>query len=140
VGWPMKVGTLMGPDGAAPSDTDERVIEWAAFAGALKAVRDYLRVNGRVPARVMIGAEAVSPADFLVGMARVWAGYEERGKLQREGVRLGRGVEVLPGRLVAKDSPGVFGGWIIHREGFRAPKVLEVGRWQAWTLKPAVRE
>jgi hypothetical protein len=28
---------------------------------------------------------------------------------------------------------------VIHREGFRAPKVLEVARWQAWTLKPAVR-
>ena len=39
---------------------------------------------------------------------------------------------------VAKDSPGLFGGWIIHKEGFRAPKVMEIARLQAWTLKPAI--
>jgi hypothetical protein len=141
VGWPLKVGTLMGPDGAPPAaEEKERVIEWAAFLGALQDVRDYLRVNGRVPARVFVGPEAVSPADFLVGMARVWRGYSETGRVAKEAVRLGKGVEVLPGRYVIKDSPGVFGGWVIHREGFRAPKVLEVARWQAWTLKPTVRE
>jgi hypothetical protein len=134
------MGTLMGPDGAGPASGDrDRVVEWAGFVGALKDVRDYLRVNGRVPARVFIGAEAVSPADFLVGMARVWRGYVETGGVRKEAVRLGKGVEVLPARYVIKDGPGVFGGWVIHREGFRAPKVLEVARWQAWTLKPAVR-
>jgi hypothetical protein len=33
----------------------------------------------------------------------------------------------------------LFGGWIIHKEGFRAPKILEVARQQTWTLKPAIR-
>jgi hypothetical protein len=32
----------------------------------------------------------------------------------------------------------LFGDWIIHKEGFRAPKVLEQARLQAWTLKPAL--
>jgi hypothetical protein len=62
------------------------------------------------------------------------------GKVVEGEVRLGKDVEVLTEKLVAKDTPGLFGGWIIHREGFRAPRVMEVGRWQAWTLKPAVRE
>jgi hypothetical protein len=53
---------------------------------------------------------------------------------------LATNVEVLPARRVAPDTPGLFGGWVIHREGFRAPKILEVARLQAWTLKPARRK
>jgi hypothetical protein len=93
-----------------------------------------------VPARVFIGPDAVPPADFLVGLARVWRIVVREGKVVEGEVRLGKDVEVLTANLVAKDTPGLFGGWIIHKEGFRAPRVMEVGRWQAWTLKPAVRE
>ena len=28
--------------------------------------------------------------------------------------------------------------WVIHKENFRAPKLLELARLQAWTLKPAL--
>ena len=52
----------------------------------------------------------------------------------------GANTGVLPARHIAKDTPNLFGGWVIHRDGFRAPKVLEVARLQAWTLKPAVRK
>jgi hypothetical protein len=55
-------------------------------------------------------------------------------------VTLDCGTEILPARHIAKDTPELFGGWIIHKEGFRAPKILEVARLQAWTLKPAIRE
>ena len=45
---------------------------------------------------------------------------------------------MVAARYVAQDSPELFGGWVIHREGFRAPKIMEVARLQAWTLKPAM--
>ena len=32
----------------------------------------------------------------------------------------------------------LFGGWVIHKEGFRAPKIQDVARLQAWSLKPAL--
>jgi hypothetical protein len=56
-----------------------------------------------------------------------------------QGVELGKHLELLPARHVAEDTPDLFGGWIIHKEGFRAPKILEQARLQAWTLKPAIR-
>ena len=56
----------------------------------------------------------------------------------QEGVKIGRNLELLPARHVAKDTPELFGGWIIHKEGFRAPKILDIARLQAWTLKPAI--
>jgi hypothetical protein len=39
---------------------------------------------------------------------------------------------------VARDTPKLFGDWVIHREGFSAPKVMDIARLQAWTLKPAI--
>jgi len=39
---------------------------------------------------------------------------------------------------VAEDTPGLFGGWIVHEEGFRAPKIVALAKLQAWTLKPAI--
>ena len=55
-----------------------------------------------------------------------------------ESVALGKDVKLLTAQNVVQDSPGVFGGWIIHREKFQAPHVLEIARLQAWTLKPAL--
>jgi hypothetical protein len=92
-----------------------------------------------LPAQVFIGADAVPPADFLTALASACDFHRKHGTLPlREGVKLGKNLELLPARHVANDTPGLFGGWIIHKEGFRAPKILEVARLQAWTLKPAM--
>ena len=131
VTFPLPIKGLLGPDAAPPTADDERVVDRDALAMALADVRSFMKSEGRVPARVFIGADPVAPADFMVGLARAWRGND---------VRLGKNVEVLTGRRIAKDTPGLFGGWVIHKEGFRAPKVLEVARLQAWTLKPAVVE
>jgi hypothetical protein len=135
VTFPLAAKGLLGPDGFPPEAVaeDERSIDEAALAMAVRDARGFIRTEGRVPARVFIGADAVSPADFLVGLARAWIGG---GKMPA--VRLGKNVELLTARRIAKDTPGLFGGWIIHKEGFRAPKVLDVARLQAWTLKPAL--
>jgi hypothetical protein len=115
-------------------------LRWSAFRDATLDVRDYLQAEGRVPARIFIGADAVSPTDFMTGLARAYEHYLKEGKLPlEEGVELGRNVELSPERCVAKDTPELFGGWIIHKEGFRAPRILDVARQQTWTLKPALR-
>jgi hypothetical protein len=141
VTFPLKAAGLLGPDGEPPAAAENArwQIDGAAFEAAVRDVRDFVRANGRVPARVFVGADAWSPADFLVGVARVWRDYLADGyPAPHRQVRLGRGTQLIPARAVAKDAPGVFGGWVIHREGFRAPKVLDVARLQAWTLKPAL--
>jgi len=132
-GFPLKTSGLIGPDGASPVTAEERSVDAAAFGMAVADARDFVRKERRVPARVFIGPDAVGPAEFLVGMARSWSAPGKGGA-----IALGKNVEVLTARRIAKDTPGLFGGWIIHKEGFRAPKVMEVARWQAWSLKPAV--
>ncbi len=139
VKFPLAAKGLLGPD-APPGAASEggQVIPWPAFRDATADVRDYLRVHGRVPARVFIGAESVAPADFLAALASAYQSAREQGRLPLDGVRLGKGMALLTERHVAKDPAGLF-GWVIHKPGFRPAKILDVARLQAWTLKPAVR-
>jgi hypothetical protein len=138
--YPMVCKGLLGPDSAPPAGRDLSRIAWPAFRDTARDVASYVEIERRVPARVFIGADAVPPADFLKALAAAYDSHRKSDGLPLEqGVELGNHVELLSVRHVAEDTPGLFGGWVIHREGFRAPKILEQARLQAWTLKPAVR-
>lgn len=136
----VPVETLLGPDGAPPPESPNPTesVPWPAMRQSVLDVRDYLRTNHRIPARVFIGADPVSPADFLVGLASAYAKHQQTGQLP-SAVQLGQNVQLLTAGRVVKDGPNVYGGWIIHKLYFRAPKILDVARLQAWTLKPATR-
>jgi hypothetical protein len=139
--FPMRVKGLLGPDATYTGTNRPAHLDWFAFRDATRDVLDFIQMEQRIPARVFIGADPVEPANYLVALARAYQYQRQNGKLPLEaGTELGAGVELLPARHVAKDTPGLFGGWVIHREGFRAPKVMEMARLQAWTLKPAIRQ
>jgi len=135
---PSKARGLLGPDNPPAVGKDELHVAWPAFREAVLDTREFIESQERVPARVFIGAEAVSPAEFLVGLASAYE-HERRTGHFPERVALRRDVVLLPERQVAEDTPGLFGGWVIHKADFRAPKILEVARLLTWTLKPAVR-
>jgi hypothetical protein len=138
--FPLRPGGLLGPERPPPPACAERSLAWTAFRDTTRDVLDFIQTQHRVPSRVFIGPDAVSPADFLLAMAAAYDGRVKHGRLPLDGeVALGKNPELLPARHVAADTPGLFGGWIIHKEGFRAPKILEMARLQAWTLKPAIR-
>jgi hypothetical protein len=134
----MKVEGLLGPD-AVPPQCEKSHLDWLAFRDTTRDVLNYIQTEHRIPARVFVGADAVAPSDYLVALAGAYDSYRRNGNAPtHEGVNVPTNVELLPARHIAEDAPGLFGGWIIHKEGFRAPKVLEVARLQAWTLKPAI--
>jgi hypothetical protein len=135
---PVTARGLLGPDNPPVVGKEELTVAWPAFRDAVLDAREFIQTQQRVPARVFIGAEAVSPGDFLMGLASAYDHWRTDGKLPAQ-VILGRDVILLPARQVAEDTPGLFGGWVIHKADFRAPKILEVARLQAWTLKPAIR-
>jgi hypothetical protein len=131
---------LLGPDGEPPGANGKMHVKWPAFQTAVGDVVNYLQQERRIPARVFLGPDPVSPGVFLVGLAQVFAAYQQQGWLPVEtGVDLPESVDLRFTQHVAQDTPGLFGGWIIHKENFRAPKVMEMARLQAWTLKPAIR-
>ena len=142
VQFPLPSPARFGPDGPPPPRIGLANLSWFSFRDAVHDVRQFVTTEQRIPARVFIGADAVAPGDFLVAMARAWSFYRAQGRFPSaadEGASLGQGVELLPQRHVAEDTPDLFGGSIIHKAGFRAPKVMALARLQAWTLKEAVR-
>jgi peptidoglycan/xylan/chitin deacetylase (PgdA/CDA1 family) len=124
------IGVVGGPEMTAP-----RPLDWAAFAAAVRDTSAYCHRFGRIPSEVWVGAESLSPADYLATLA----GVIEQGianRTPRESVERLSG-RFTSDRYVADDSPALW-DWIIFPEGFHAPHLMELARLQAWTLKPAL--
>jgi hypothetical protein len=138
--WPLsiKVAALDGPSrpyvppaGGARSAT----FQWSAFARAVRDTADSCRTLHRIPDEVWIGVESMAPADYLATLARTYETVAASGAPPHDVVRLeGR---FTADRYVADDSPQLW-SWPIFPEGFHAPRIMELARLQAWTLKPAV--
>lgn len=126
----------LGPD-SAPGEGTLDTVDWPAFRDATLDVNHFIAVQNRIPSRVFIGPTPISPVDFLATLADVSAHIADAHEFPVK-VDIHRSVRLLTADRVVKSSPKVFGGWIIHRENFEAPKVLDVARLQSWTLKPAI--
>jgi hypothetical protein len=91
----------------------------------------YLNACGQMPAHVQIGRHWLSPADFLATIAAVlprWLEYDVDE------------VPLVHGDFVqAQHVPDhVSWDWPIFPPEFSADSLLQMGKLQAWTLKPAV--
>jgi hypothetical protein len=134
----VKVTRLDGPTrGFTPSTGTLRSssFRWSAFAAAVRDTAAYCRTHQRIPDEVWIGAENVSPADFLAMLADALEQVITSGQTPAMVER--RSGRYTADRYVAADSPKLW-GWVIFPEGFHAPRLMELARLQAWTLKPAV--
>ena len=135
-----KVAALYGPARpyiASTTGTQSSSFGWAAFAHAVGDTADFCRTAHRVPDEVWIGTQSLSPADYLATLAHVVEELIGTGK-PPAAVPLQTG-RYTADRYVAEDSPNLW-SWPIFPEGFHAPRIMELARLQAWTLKPAVRQ
>jgi hypothetical protein len=99
----------------------------ALFQRAVADAGDYIRHFNRLPNEVFVGAETLSLADFTATLAGSPAGDGN--------VPVARG-SIEFNRYFATDPRKSF-NWVIHPEGFDGGPLLELGRLQGWTLKPA---
>lgn len=137
----VEVSELFGPSERPPT-TAVGELPWPAFRDALLDAADDARARGQVPSGVFAGVEQIAPADFLRAAAGVALAAIDAGPARAEfpgRVVIPHATPVATERFVADDTPELFGGWIIHPEGFRAPRIVEMAKLQAWTLKPAQR-
>jgi hypothetical protein len=123
--------TYMAPAAGARSSS----FRWSAFAQAVRDTSDYCRTSHRLPDEVWIGAESMSPADYLATLAWSLEDLIASGKTPSDVIR--REGHYTADRHVAQDSAKLW-SWPIFPEGFHAPRIMELARLQAWTLKPAV--
>lgn len=125
--------SYLQPAGRARQDS----FPWQAFAEGVRNTAAFCRAHNRMPSEIWFGVETLSPQDYLATLAAVIEEVATSGKKPAR-------VKVLDGnftsgKYAATDSPKLW-NWPIHPENFQAPKIMELARLQAWTLKPAVRQ
>ncbi|MBL8206040.1 MAG: hypothetical protein JNM09_17520 [Blastocatellia bacterium] len=139
---PLKWMALNGPTMAFnPNSGTPRpeTVEMTSFVAAIRDVASFVRAQKRVPSEVWIGANNISPADYLATLGAI---FEPALNYALSGTNLPKQITLRSGnftadKYVAKDDPRIF-NWVIHPEGFHAPKMMGLAKLQAWTLKPAV--
>lgn len=119
--------TVDGPTGHAVSTVHGATIAPAVFERAAQDAAAFIRRNHRLPNEVFVGSEALSLADFAATLAAK--------ELSPSPIQVVRG-NIEFEKYFATDTKASF-NWAIHPEGFAAPELLDLGRLQGWTLKPA---
>jgi hypothetical protein len=136
--WPsgIPVSVLDGPTRThVPSPgAHSTSFRWHAFARAVLDTSQYCRAYRRIPDEIWVGAESLSPADYLATLAAAIEDALVSGRTPDDVAR--RAGSYTAERYVAADSPALW-NWPIYPEGFHAPRIMELARLQAWTLKPA---
>jgi hypothetical protein len=89
-------------------------------------------MNGQMPTEVQVGRTWLSPADFLAAIGTVLSGWVAGNEDE---------AAIIEGTLAqaAYVPDHVSWDWVIFPPGFDADPLLEMGKLQAWTLKPASR-
>jgi len=123
----VKAQTVDGPTAQGSTTYSKGMIPAPAFQVAVKDAAEFVRRFHRLPNQVFIGAESLSLADFAATLAGSASGGAE--------------VKVARGRIgfdsyFSTDGKRSF-NWVIHPEGFDGGPLLDLGRLQGWTLKPA---
>ena len=116
-----------GPATRGASTLRGDTVPRAAFERAKADTISFIRSNQRLPAEVWIGSEKLSIGDFAATLA-AYDGTSANAAVHRANLEFEK--------YFSTDPKGSF-SWPIHPEGFSAPELLELGRLQGWTLKPA---
>jgi hypothetical protein len=123
----LKPQVVDGPTATGTTTYSKPTIPAAAFRRATADAADAVQRFHRLPNEVFVGSETLSLADFAATLAGSLDGGDD--------------VKVVGGSIefdqyFASDGRKPF-NWIIHPEGFNGAPLLELGRLQGWTLKPA---
>ena len=120
-----------GPASRAQRFVTEGAFSWNAIRQAAQELIDAVRQTEQLPSVVWVAGRPLRPEDFAVTLASAVA---SGGRLQEVALRQGK---LEAEQYVADNGPRLW-GWIIFPEGFDAPRMMEIAKLQAWTIKPAV--
>lgn len=119
-----------------PASTPQRFISqgsfrWDALRQAARELLDTTRQTQQLPTVVWVAGQPLRPEDFAVTLAAAVATEPRPAEVPL------RQAELEAKRFVADDSSDLW-GWVIFPKGFLAPRMMELAKLQAWTLKPAL--
>jgi hypothetical protein len=123
----VQVPVIEGPIERGLTTAKGPIPRWLFQQGVAEAVGE-IRTHHRLPARVWVGPETLSLADFAATLAH------DDGSSPQVTIRQGDVTELE--QYVHKDPSAAY-NWAIHPEGFQGKRLLELARLQSWTIKPA---
>jgi len=116
-----------GPTFRGVTNYNQPQIPEPLFETSIQDVKSFITANHRLPSEIFVGSQTLSLADFAATLA---------GHVLSPGpVRVARG-QLEFEQYFANDAARAF-DWPIHPKGFAPAELLELGRLQGWTLKPA---
>jgi hypothetical protein len=118
-----------GPTAHGTTTYTSSSIPAPAFKKTVADVADFIRRNHRLPSEAFVGADTLSLPDFAATLAGSVLDPAKEVTVRRGNVQFES--------YFANDPHKPF-DWIIHAEGFDGAHLLDLGRLQGWTLKPAV--
>jgi hypothetical protein len=126
--------TPLGPSEPAPLAEGDMATDRSQFGRTVGDVADFLRKQGKVPSTVWLGSRPIAPEAYLRGLARVTMGLIDDKSIPETVALQPANLEIA--KAVSEDRPELW-RWVIFPRGFRAPRMMELAKRQAWTLKPA---
>lgn len=121
-----------GPASQPQLFVDKGEFRWDAIR---EAARDLLEAAGnseQLPSVVWVDGRPMRLEDFAATLASVIVSKNYTGMIS-----LHQG-ELDAKKYVADNDDRGLWGWVIFPEGFSAPRMMEIAKLQAWTIKPAV--
>jgi len=124
-----------GPASNAEEYIKDGSFRWERIKEAAGDYLQFLEKNKQMPSVAWVDGKPARPQDFAATLA--WT--VEQLLTNREPPK---SVTWLSGKMeaqkyVADDDPKLW-GWVIFPPGFHAPRLMEIAKLQAWTLKPAI--
>ena len=112
-------------------------ISYQNFKRIVIDVDSQLDKTKSIPPEIKIGSAYISPEDYFATMCDAFSSLIMKRSRKLPSRFYFRKGNFTADKYVADDDPKIF-NWVIHPEGFHAPKIMELAKLQAWTLKPAV--
>ena len=127
---------IAGPTNAPTQPTAELQVSWDTFAESLSQTAVHLGQRQCVPLCLRLGGECIEPADYLAAVARHLVLLLD-GHSAQETVRITPAARRFEDFV---DEEAARTGWQAPMlpADFAAPKLIELAKLGAWTLKPAV--
>ncbi len=127
---------IIGPT-EQPVETAVGDVSWDTMLDACREVEFFIRDHARVPARIKLGGGEVGPGAFLIAMARMILGQDDRIAIP---AAQNLPEEYAPGHYDAIDSEGWPLGYIQYqgrKDELDFSTIREHAKLQYWTFKTA---
>jgi hypothetical protein len=127
----VQVEFAYGPASMPQRFITEGTFRWNAIQQAAQELIDTVHETKQLPCVIWVAGKPLRPEDFAVTLAAAVTSQDHSKDVPMHQT------ELEAKKFVADNSPALW-GWVVFPKGFDAPRMMEIAKLQAWTIKPAV--